>query len=222
MPGVTLVLGPLLRYAGTESATFWVETGAPCEVEILGRREPTFTVEGHHYALLLVDDLEPASVTPYEVRLDGELVWPPADGRPQPVVHTRNDEPRVRLIFGSCRVGGPQPTEVAPPWPEDLARTGVDGVWGYARAPPRGEGRVARRPAPARRPGVRGRGLARDARVHREQARHEQAAGLPGRGLRGVHAPLSRVLVGPGHPLAARNRPQRDDLRRPRRPRRLE
>ena len=42
-----LVLGPLLRYAGTESATFWVETSAPCEVEILGRPARTFTVEGH-------------------------------------------------------------------------------------------------------------------------------------------------------------------------------
>jgi hypothetical protein len=59
-----LVLGPLLRYAGTESATFWVETSAPCEVEILGHRTHTFTVEEHHFALLLVDDLEPASVTP--------------------------------------------------------------------------------------------------------------------------------------------------------------
>ena len=107
MPRVTLVLGPLLRYAGTESATFWVETSAPCEVEILGQRTRTFTVEGHHYALLLVDDLEPDSVTPYEVRLDGELVWPPDDGRPRPVVRTRNDERRVRLVFGSCRVGGP-------------------------------------------------------------------------------------------------------------------
>ena len=84
MPRVELVLGPLLRYAGTESATFWVETSEPCEVEILGKRTRTFTVEGHHYALLLVDDLEPDAVTPYEVRLDGELVWPPDDGRPVP------------------------------------------------------------------------------------------------------------------------------------------
>ena len=52
-----LVLGPMLRYAGTESATFWVETSAPCEVEILGHSTRTFAVEGHHYALLLVDDL---------------------------------------------------------------------------------------------------------------------------------------------------------------------
>ena len=77
-----LVLGPLLRYAGTESATFWVETSAACEVEILGHRTPTFAVEGHHYALLLVDDLEPGSVIAYDVRLDGESVWPPDDGRP--------------------------------------------------------------------------------------------------------------------------------------------
>jgi hypothetical protein len=67
-----IVLGPMLRYAGTESATFWVETSAPCEVEILGRRTSTFAIEGHHYALLLVDDLTPDSVTPYDVRLDGE------------------------------------------------------------------------------------------------------------------------------------------------------
>ena len=65
-----VVLGPMLRYAGTESATFWLETSTPCEVEILGRRTSTFAVEGHHYALLLVEDLTPGSVTPYEVRLN--------------------------------------------------------------------------------------------------------------------------------------------------------
>src|SRR6476469_1166302 len=97
---VGLVLGPLLRYTGTESASFWVETSAPCEVEILGHRTKTFAVEGHHYALLLVDDLQPASVTPYEVRLDGAVVWPLDDGRPRPVVHTRDHERHVRLAFG--------------------------------------------------------------------------------------------------------------------------
>ena len=39
-----LVLGPLLRYTGTTSATVWVETSAPCEVEVLGQRARTFTV----------------------------------------------------------------------------------------------------------------------------------------------------------------------------------
>ena len=32
-----LVLGPLLRYVSETEATIWVETDAPCEVEILGR-----------------------------------------------------------------------------------------------------------------------------------------------------------------------------------------
>jgi hypothetical protein len=113
----TLVLGPLLRYAGSESASFWVETSRPCEVEILGHRTRTFAVEEHHYALLMVDDLTPGSVTSYDVRLDGERVWPPADGRPAPAVRTRQGEPRTRLVFGSCRVGDPQPTDLASGWP---------------------------------------------------------------------------------------------------------
>ena len=64
------------------TATVWVETDAPAEVAVLGHRAPTFEVEGHHYALVVIDDLEPGSVTRYEVRLDGAVVWPPPDGRP--------------------------------------------------------------------------------------------------------------------------------------------
>jgi hypothetical protein len=134
-----LVLGPLLRYAGTESATFWVETSTRCEVEILGRRVSTFAIEGHHYALLLVDTLSPGSVTPYDVRLDGELVWPPDDGRPQPVVHTRNDEPGARLIFGSCRVGDAQPTNLGRVWPDEVKALGIDALWTYSKQLQRGE-----------------------------------------------------------------------------------
>jgi hypothetical protein len=134
-----LVLGPMLRYAGTESATFWVETNGPCDVEILGRRTSTFAVEGHHYALLLVDDLTPGSVTPYDVRLDGNVVWPPADGRPQPVVHTRDHERRARLVFGSCRVGDPQPTHLDREWPEQVEALGIDALWTYAKQLQRGE-----------------------------------------------------------------------------------
>ena len=134
-----LVLGPLLRYAGTESATFWVETSIPCVVEILGRTAETFTVEGHSYALLLVDDLQPASVTPYDVRLDGRLVWPPDDGRPAPTVHTRNNERFVRLVFGSCRVGGAEPDGLRDEWPEDVRTRGIDALWSYAKLLQRGE-----------------------------------------------------------------------------------
>jgi PhoD-like phosphatase len=137
---VELVLGPLLRYAGTESATFWVETSRPCEVEILDHRTHTFAVDGHHFALLLVDDLPPGSVVPYEVRLDGRVVWPqPEDGRPHCAVHTRSEERQVRLVFGSCRVGDPQPSSTEPPWPEELKRTGIDALRTYACQLQRGE-----------------------------------------------------------------------------------
>ncbi len=134
-----LVLGPLLRYAGTESATFWVETSASCQVEILGHRTSTFAVEGHHYALLLVDDLSPDSVTPYDVRLDGEVVWPPDDARPQPAVHTRGNERRARLVFGSCRVGDAQPTDLGRAWPQNVNVLGLDALWTYAKQLQRGE-----------------------------------------------------------------------------------
>jgi len=134
-----LVLGPMLRYAGTESASFWVETSAPCEVEILGHRASTFAVEGHHYALVLVSDLVPASITEYDVRLDGDLVWPPEDGRPRPVVRTRNHEKRVRLVFGSCRVGDPQPENLGREWPDEVKALGIDALWTYAKQLQRGE-----------------------------------------------------------------------------------
>ena len=73
-----LVLGPLLRYVGETEAVVWVETDDPCEVEVLGHSEPTFCVAGHHYALVIVDGLEPGSATEYEVALDGERRWPDA------------------------------------------------------------------------------------------------------------------------------------------------
>jgi len=141
-PGDTrpeLVLGPMLRYVGTESASFWVEASTACEVEILGHRTRTFAVEGHHFALLLVDDLTPGTITAYDVRLDGELVWPPADGRPQPVVRTRNHEQGARLVFGSCRIGDAQPTNLSGEWPDTVRAHGIDALWTYAKQLQRGE-----------------------------------------------------------------------------------
>src|SRR5689334_14267468 len=129
----------MLRYAGTESATFWIETSIACEIEILGHRSSTFQVEGHHYALVLVDDLTPGTVTEYEVRVDGKIVWPLDDGRPRPTVHTRNDEPGARLVFGSCRVGNPQPEHLDRPWPEEVRKLGIDALWTYAKQLQRGE-----------------------------------------------------------------------------------
>ena len=103
-----LILGPLLRYVSEDEATFWVETDAPCEVEVLGTRERTFCVCGHHYAIVCANGLEPSTWHEYEVRLDGELVWPdPDDERPRSAFKTYPKERPLQLLFGSCRVAAP-------------------------------------------------------------------------------------------------------------------
>ncbi|MDA0161747.1 alkaline phosphatase family protein [Solirubrobacter ginsenosidimutans] len=108
-----LVLGPLLRHAGTDEATVWVQTSEPGTVEVRpeGRRaatERTFTVEGHHYALIHVTELPPDTATPYEVALDGEVVWPEPESRfPPSVLRTHTPHDPVRIVFGSCRVAAP-------------------------------------------------------------------------------------------------------------------
>ena len=102
-----LILGPLLRYVSQTEATVWVETDEPCEVEVLGERDRTFCIDGHHYALICLTDLEPGSSQEYEVRLDGEVAWPVDDGFPPSVLRTLTPDPRLRLVFGSCRVAVP-------------------------------------------------------------------------------------------------------------------
>jgi hypothetical protein len=103
-----LLLGPLLRYVSDTEATIWVECSAPCEVDVLGRSARTFAVAGHHYALVILDGLDPGSTIPYEVRLDGDAVWPlPDDPYPPCVIRTHNHDGKLRLAFGSCRVSVP-------------------------------------------------------------------------------------------------------------------
>jgi hypothetical protein len=104
-----LLIGPLLRHVGETDATVWVETDGPCEVDILGNRCPTWQVFDHHYAMVTVDGLQPGTSTEYQVRIDGEVVWPPPDyQRPPPRIRT---EPAghtggpLRIGFGSCRYG---------------------------------------------------------------------------------------------------------------------
>src|SRR5262249_44666014 len=102
-----LILGPLLRYVSGTEATVWVETSEPCEVEILGRTERTFRVDGHHYALGCLDGLEPASRYEYEVRLDGEVRWPAGSELPPSAIRTVDPEKDLDICFGSCRVAVP-------------------------------------------------------------------------------------------------------------------
>jgi hypothetical protein len=119
----SLVLGPLLRHVDPVSATIWVETDRACEVDVLGRRVRTFCVGGHHFALVVVEDLEPGSSTPYEVRLDGVQVWPAPDavpdGFPAGRIRTPGHAGPFRLAFGSCRYASPTTVEASAGIPPD-------------------------------------------------------------------------------------------------------
>ena len=138
-----LILGPLLRYAGETDATIWVETDAPCAVEVTANglpdglpnglpngpqhRSPTFTVEGHHYALVRLTGLRPASLYEYSVKLDGATVWPEENaGFPPSTIKTTGSDGELVLAYGSCRVAVPH----EPPYTLErgtVRRGGLDG-----------------------------------------------------------------------------------------------
>ncbi|WP_459798706.1 alkaline phosphatase D family protein [Herbidospora sp. RD11066] len=103
-----LVIGPLLRHVDAATASIWVETSDPCTVTVTAGAEQsaerTFTVHGHHYAIVDVPVSEPV---PYEIRLDDEAVWP-LDSMDPSVIR-----PVARLnkvVFGSCRTSVPHDT----------------------------------------------------------------------------------------------------------------
>ena len=103
-----LLVGPLLRYVGKTDAVIWVETDEACTVEVLGRTARTFAVQGHHFAFVMLEDLEPGSSQEYEVALDGERRWPPPDWDfPPSVLRTFRDQEQIELVFGSCRLSAP-------------------------------------------------------------------------------------------------------------------
>ncbi|MEV1051393.1 alkaline phosphatase D family protein [Streptomyces sp. NPDC049887] len=82
----------------------------------------TFQIEGHHYALVPVSGLAPASSTAYEVLLDGRRVWPPADSPYPPSVIRTPAIPAegVRVSFGSCRWAAPPARKQDPIGPDAL------------------------------------------------------------------------------------------------------
>jgi phosphodiesterase/alkaline phosphatase D-like protein len=146
-----LVLGPLLRYVGETQATVWVETDAAAMVDGLVSpagsgeggaggargRAPTFRVEGHHYALVLIEGLEPDRTYEYRVELDGEPVWPQTrpEGRsfpPSSIRTLRGDHP-LRIAFGSCRVAAPhEPPWTLPPREDRRRGKGADALYAFA------------------------------------------------------------------------------------------
>ncbi len=124
----TLALGPILRHVTETTATIWVETAAPCEVTVLGSTTRTFTVEGHHFALVVVDGLTPASTAEYDVALDGTVVWPLADDPfPAPTVRTLGPG-TTRVLFGSCRAAAPHEPPYSLELDHDPRGRGVDSL----------------------------------------------------------------------------------------------
>ncbi|HSO65296.1 MAG TPA: alkaline phosphatase D family protein [Ornithinibacter sp.] len=104
-----LVLGPMLRHVDETSATVWVRTAdaARVTVERAGRTwtAPTFAVHGHHFALVVLDGLEPGSDDAYAVRVDDVHVWP-REGMPPSRVRTLDPLRAPQFAFGTCRTTG--------------------------------------------------------------------------------------------------------------------
>lgn len=104
----SLVLGPVLRYVGETNATIFVETDEHCRATVRSEgREwscQTFSAHGHHYAIVLVDGLEPASIQDYSVDLGDRQVWPEADSEfPPSRIATLDPAKDASFLFGSCR-----------------------------------------------------------------------------------------------------------------------
>lgn len=126
-----LLLGPLLRYVSDTEATIWVETDAACTVRVLDGAAETFCVAGHHYALVVLEGLEPGSTLPYGVSLDDDVVWPaPGDPFPPCVIRTHAPHRReqLTLAFGSCRVSVPHEHPYSLPKDDDARGREVDAL----------------------------------------------------------------------------------------------
>ena len=112
MPAPALLIGPVLRRVVDTRATIWAETDGPALVTVRvdgggHGQSRTFSAYGHHYALVVVEGLQPDTTAAYEVFVDDRPVWPdPESPYPASVIRTRAvddaDKP-VRLVYGSCR-----------------------------------------------------------------------------------------------------------------------
>jgi hypothetical protein len=74
---------------------------------VLGTRERTFCVCDHHYALVCCGGLESGAWHEYDVKLDGDPVWPLNDGFPPSAFRTYPKEESLEVVFGSCRLAAP-------------------------------------------------------------------------------------------------------------------
>ena len=223
-----LILGPMLRYLDeTQRDRSGSRPTGPARSRCWAARERTFCVEGHHYAIVPITGLEPGETYPYEVRLDGERAlarWRARSSR-RARSGTIHPERPLKIVFGSCRVAVPHEE----PWnlsrDEDERGREVDALYALALRMigdrPRPSGRTCC--CSVGRPGLRGRGL-RPTRAS-SSAPGATRACRPAR--RSPTSRSTRASTGSrgatdGDPVAVLDGRRRDDLRRPRRPRRLE
>jgi hypothetical protein len=129
----------MLRYVDDHVATIWVQTDAPCEVEILGARERTWSVSGRHYALVVLEGLAAGRDHAYEVRLDGAVAWPqPGSSFPASTIRLIDGAAPLDIVFGSCRITRPHEppdTLLAHEHPDGQ---GIDALRAYALRAARG------------------------------------------------------------------------------------
>ena len=228
-----LVLGPLLRYAGEhDEATIWVADRRRRAGRGARRAAQPRRASGRSASRATTTrsctctGLPPDASTPYEVRARRRASSgpsPTADFPPSVLrTHDRGATP-ARIVFGSCRVAAPhEPPHTLrkdehPDGREVDALRGARAADGRRRSPTSGRTRCccsATRSTPTRSRPACASSSARGAT--RGAARRDD------RRLRGVHAPVPRVVGRADIRWLLSTVPQRDDLRRPRRPRRLE
>jgi hypothetical protein len=145
----TVLTGPALRYIDETTATVWLEASAPTDVRVRASAPDgaahesstrTFSVRGHHFALVVLEGLAPGSDLAYAVDLDGRREWPvDRDARPAPRIRTLDPHRDLDIVFGSCRIDRPD----AEPWSlaqgSHLQASGIDALALLSRAVQAGE-----------------------------------------------------------------------------------
>ena len=232
--GPALVLGPMLRYVSETEATIWVETDRECRVEVLGRRRPDLRGgraplrprrAGRPRRRAASTSTRSRSTVPSAGRSltaasrraccgpsarTGRSGWRSAPAGWRRSRRENLGRPARRERAGQAVTRAPTRSRPAPllsglprdRWPDVLLMIG-DQVYADEPGPATrqfiAERRDRRRPSPA------------PAGCRRQSA--------TGRRLRGVLRPVPGGLERPRGSLALLRRPDRDDLRRPRRPR---
>ena len=205
----SLVLGPMLRHVDDTSARLGGDVRRLRGVGARLGSQRTFQVGDRHYALVAVEGSRPrARTTPYEVRLDGERVWPPPGSTfPPPRIRTTAAGPtgaaglrllpvRLAAVDRRQRRAGTAPTR----W----TRTR-----GSSPAPRTPSGRTGCCCSATRCTRTRPRRITQE-RIRAAPGRL-QAAGAAGGGLRRVRRAVRRVLGRPAGALAVR-RPCRPSM----------